>query len=198
MRKTLISATLLLVLTMPALSHVQARYLPRDADGDGEASIYSLILNERYAADPDKSVVVVDKTFGAPDMERELNRDDLQARLSPLSQATVESYKGKNKEPLRLKGFQNVKAKYLLMTEGELKEFFEKDVLSGWESFRQKYPDAVGVVQLSRVGFNPEGTEALVSILYSCGEVCGEGSFILLTKTGSGWRIAKSVVVVIA
>jgi hypothetical protein len=193
---SLVLATILLISAAPALSPV--RVVCATADGDEEAAVYSTILNERFAKNPDKSVVVADRTFGAPGLAMELDREYLKARLSPLSQATIESYKGRNKEPLHLKGFANAKVKYSLMTEGEWEELFEKDILSGWKSFRQRYADAAGVVRLSRVGFNPEGTQALVLLLYGCGEVCGEGTFILLTKEEGGWRIEKSEVVVVA
>lgn len=195
---SLVLATLLTILAAPAPSPVQAMCASRDTDGDEEASVYSTILNERYAKNPDKFIVVVEKTFGAPSLARELDSEYRKARLSPLSQATIESYKERNKEPLRLKGFANAKVKYSLMKDDEWEELFEKDILSGWKSFRQRYPDAVGVVRLSRVGFNPEGTQALVLLLYGCGEVCGEGTFILLTKAEAGWRIEQSVVVVVA
>jgi hypothetical protein len=58
------------------------------------------------------------------------------------------------------------------------------------EGMSAKYPDAFGVVGLSRVGFNAEMNKAVVYISQgSCGLGCGEGTCMMLVKEDCKWKV---------
>jgi hypothetical protein len=69
-----------------------------------------------------------------------------------------------------------------------------------WAGFRHAYPGAWGYSVLSKVAFNSQHTEALMSVYQNCGEVCNSNEVIYLRRQGKEWRaierIAESVLVV--
>jgi hypothetical protein len=60
-----------------------------------------------------------------------------------------------------------------------------------WLAFRKHYPGAWGYVELSRIGFNPEHTQALVYSAHSCGDYCSSGDVWFLIRAGEDWTIAE-------
>ena len=58
-----------------------------------------------------------------------------------------------------------------------------------WDWFHQRYPAAQGLSRASRVGFSPDGEEALVELSYSCGWLCGHGEQVLLVREAGRWRV---------
>ena len=62
-----------------------------------------------------------------------------------------------------------------------------------WLAFRKHYPGAWGYVELSRIGFNPEHTQALVYSAHWCGSDCSSGDVWFLTRDGTNWTIAEKL-----
>lgn len=62
-----------------------------------------------------------------------------------------------------------------------------------WLAFRKHYPLAWGYVELSRIGFNPEHTQALVYVTHWCGDGCMSGDVWFLTRTGENWIVAETL-----
>jgi hypothetical protein len=65
----------------------------------------------------------------------------------------------------------------------------------GSEAFRAAFPKAGAVLSLSRAAFSPDGTLALVYGGYSCGGLCGNGSYYELAHTAEGWIVVSTVTV---
>ena len=49
-----------------------------------------------------------------------------------------------------------------------------------------------GLLTLSEIIFNKKHNRALVSYSFVCGELCGYGNVLVLTKVGEKWRIYKT------
>ena len=64
---------------------------------------------------------------------------------------------------------------------------------SFWAGFRRKYPRAWGYAALSKVGFNPQHTEALVAAFQICGEQCRSNEIIFLKRFGDDWRVIERI-----
>ena len=60
-----------------------------------------------------------------------------------------------------------------------------------WLAFRKHYPGAWGYMELSRIGFNPEHTQALVYSAHLCGTDCSSGDVWFLTRAGENWIISE-------
>jgi len=62
-----------------------------------------------------------------------------------------------------------------------------------WAGFRRKYPQAWGYAMLSKVGFNPRHTEALIGVFQVCGENCRSFESIFLKHYGKKWRVIERI-----
>src|SRR5580693_2613824 len=62
-----------------------------------------------------------------------------------------------------------------------------------WGRYYEKYPNAMGLLTLSRVGFNPDGNRAAFYISNSCGGLCGGGYFVIMEKVDSNWKVVQEV-----
>ena len=66
---------------------------------------------------------------------------------------------------------------------------------SRWTDFEDKYPGARGFVAFSRVGFNADGDEAIASMGYRCGDLCGAGGLYILVKEDGNWKVQEELMV---
>ena len=64
---------------------------------------------------------------------------------------------------------------------------------NGWADFYKLFPKAIGIVELSRVGFNKQENQAVFYISYLKGDLNAVGLYILLYKESSKWQIKKIV-----
>jgi hypothetical protein len=64
-----------------------------------------------------------------------------------------------------------------------------------WAESYKRYPDSVGLIVLSRVGFNAARNQAMVYIQHVCGGLCGTGHYVLLEKNADQWRVVKESMV---
>jgi hypothetical protein len=63
------------------------------------------------------------------------------------------------------------------------------------KDFRQAFPGASGIISLSRVGFDSNLHEAIVSSQFVCGFLCGQVRRHILRKTRDKWVVVQTVVV---
>lgn len=66
----------------------------------------------------------------------------------------------------------------------------ELDLLSG---FDKAYPGAWGRLRMSRVGFNPAHTEALVQASFMCGVLCNSDEILFLRRIGRQWTVVERI-----
>jgi len=100
------------------------------------------------------------------------------------------AYQARNTQPARLKDEFNVSVDYVLVDKDKAMRLIAQD--SGdMKHFNKKYrgSDPVGLVGLSRVGFNSDSTRALVYAAHHCGDHCGDGMFVLLVKENGEWKV---------
>jgi hypothetical protein len=80
-----------------------------------------------------------------------------------------------------------------LLTQEEVDELRPLDEASGWKLFYEKYPDSVGFIHLSRVGFNADLSQALVYIARYHYEQPLLGGYYLMTRQDGRWVIESSL-----
>lgn len=59
-----------------------------------------------------------------------------------------------------------------------------------WIAFTKRYPDAWGLLGVSRIAFNQNRSQALVETNHACGNQCATRDIWVLTRAGRTWRIA--------
>lgn len=109
----------------------------------------------------------------------------LRTQLKGLQKATVVDFVAKNKHthsvPPRL-----TRNNHLICLDGKKSERLFRDN-KGWERFRERYPESRGILEFSRVGFNPGLTQALVYLGMQFHWTVGEGGFWLYTRLKRRW-----------
>jgi hypothetical protein len=61
----------------------------------------------------------------------------------------------------------------------------------GWDDFERTNKLARGTISMSRIGFDPERSEALLYAAYVCGSLCGHDMFVFLKREASGWIVVR-------
>jgi hypothetical protein len=75
--------------------------------------------------------------------------------------------------------------------EKEANLHFANEETSGfWLAFRNRFPGAWGYVELSRIAYNSEHTQALVHSIHRCGSRCESGDTWLLRRDSETWSVA--------
>lgn len=155
-----------------------------------EYAVYSTLIGEQYLRDKIKLVVIAGTTAGVDSAL--VLPDNLLEHLAPLSRATYDDYLGKNNRPYKLGNSFSVRVKYVIVDFGDVEKLFERtNVDDGWKEFYRLYPDSRGYVAFSRVGFDREMDEALVSMSLMCNSLCGEGRMFLMKKRDGRWEVEK-------
>jgi hypothetical protein len=62
-----------------------------------------------------------------------------------------------------------------------------------WIAFANKYRGAWGMLGVSRIAFNPNRSQALVSTYHACGNSCVNRDAWFLTRSGTRWKIAERI-----
>ncbi|HTU65891.1 MAG TPA: hypothetical protein VMF52_08075 [Steroidobacteraceae bacterium] len=71
-----------------------------------------------------------------------------------------------------------------------IRAFFAKDrrIPPGWEGFEKEFGTR-GYLTATRPVYSADRTRAIISLGSHCGELCGSGRVIELTRTTDGWRV---------
>jgi hypothetical protein len=73
-----------------------------------------------------------------------------------------------------------------------------KAILESWPQFRERFPDAKGLMRISHVAIDDDEEMALVYAGLWCGGTCGGGYLFLLAKRKDGWRVVQDQVLWVA
>jgi hypothetical protein len=103
----------------------------------------------------------------------------------------VDDYKNKNAKVYKLENKFLIPHTVILISSKELNEIFQNE--TGWNAFYEKYPNSPGTIQISRVGFNSNQTQAILYFGYQRGFLSGEGFRIFLTKDEGKWKVEEEV-----
>lgn len=158
-------------------------------------------VGEDRVGKPISQIVVVNRT--------ESDKDDLDEQLDPvdmppggiekflrkqapsLRAATISSFHQANAEQAQLLPHLDLPLQYQLLSVEKIGSIL-KDI-SSWIDYYKRYPGAQGYLALSRVGFSSDGRQALLYATNRCGGMCATGSYIVMEKHGSAWKVVKEV-----
>src|SRR6266571_3244140 len=100
-------------------------------------------------------------------------------------QPLIEDYVAKNKRKLVLERKFDL-PQYALIGPKEIKAIQERSRVADGFPF-----NASVIFHVSAVGFNREGTRALVYVGHNCGSLCGGGGYHFLVKRDGRWQVDK-------
>jgi len=149
-----------------------------------EPAIYSALINDQLGVD--FSYLMGDPIIIINSSKYETIEDGyLLSELKSVDKATLEDFKTANQisQPLGMQLSVNKAYEYIAWPTDE----------NGWTEFEQKYPDAISITTLSKVGFNKRLDQALVYMAYYCGNECGSANIYFLVREGDIWKVEGSV-----
>jgi hypothetical protein len=155
-----------------------------------EYAVYSALIQQNpIGYDLGASILIREQTISDLEM-----LDSALERASPLPAGLVDSYRSRNAASYTLDPNLDVDLEYALMPEDEFTRIFLRRG-SVWTRFQEAYPEAEGIVFFSRVGFGANGDDALVTMGYRCGDLCGAGGLYLLAREDGGWQVQDALII---
>jgi hypothetical protein len=153
-------------------------------------AVYSAVLSDpRYLERSVKLLLIKDRTFTYDPTVL----GDLVAQVPGTRDDTVKDFALKNREVRRLENRFKLDLITSILNSDDFDEMMARDLYEGWRVVHENYPNSSGVISLSSVGFNREGTQAIVYIRRGCGPTCGESKLFVLTKDSGVWSVQSNV-----
>jgi hypothetical protein len=116
----------------------------------------------------------------------------LQKEAPSLRAITISNFHRANEKRAELAPHFHLPLPYQLVTAEKVGSVL-KDSPDDWIEYYKRYPGAQGYMRLSRVGFSPDGKQALFYSSNWCGGHCASGSYVIMEKRGAGWKVIKEV-----
>lgn len=152
--------------------------------GVEELAVYSALINDQLSVD--FSYLMGDPILIVTSSEYETIEDNyLLGELKSVDKDTLEDFKTTNQVSQGLDMPLSVNKPYEYIT-------WPTDENS-WAEFEQKYPNAITITTLSKIGFNKKFDQALVYMAYFCGNECGSANIYFLVREGDTWTVKGSV-----
>jgi hypothetical protein len=168
-----------------------------DRVSEDEYAVFSTVIEKLYIQRRSASFIVIsNETESGPQPQPGKgpvigvsSPEEMKAALQNFSELTA-AYQASTAEPAKLKHNFNLSVDYTLVSKKKALAQLAKQH-GETTQFSKSYPgsETVGLVGLSRVGFNADHTQALLYAVHWCGNGCGDGLFVLLRKEANQWNI---------
>ncbi|MFT4580310.1 MAG: hypothetical protein ACI915_004147 [Gammaproteobacteria bacterium] len=160
---------------------------------DIEYQIISAALNHGTGEANDEIIIDV-ATAGGDFRVDGADRDHttLAEELGATVKALRESLR-LNRRSYTLQTELKTKATYQLLETSRRSEIFNnEDPTINWQQFRRQFPDAAGIIRVSRPGIDETTKTALVYVEFECGAECGSGRALNLAQQSDGtWAVVS-------
>jgi len=139
---------------------------------------------QQHGNDPKTAKVrVVNETFARPDPGKVIPLDV----VSLGSEEMGRDFYRKNRKRFPLKAEFQTAVNVELVSNS----YAEKVSWSGFDPRTKTDLDSLGVIALSRPGFNHDRSAAILYYWLRCGGVCGQSGWVSLKRTAGQWHIEK-------
>lgn len=166
-------------------------------DAEDEYAVYSSLIVSLFGDSKEQSLVVrrlsrnsAIRDFADPNIRLVVKSD-----FPKLDYKTLDDFVSKNAKSYELSAQRfDLQGKIILATDADSDRVIAgaKTCEASWKRFYRAYPTAKGHMIVTRVGFNPEKTQAFVYADYwsTCKE--GEGQFYFLENVGGSWKVTRT------
>ncbi|MEL7147737.1 MAG: hypothetical protein AAFO69_15285 [Bacteroidota bacterium] len=141
-----------------------------------KAEIYTHVLNEflePLSEDSKRNMLVVNHRVKKLTSKRKFEDPKLK---SLLRKSRLQLIAGR----IRSKDIK-VSKEVVLLSPAEIDGFFKTDIGEGWKTFYQRYPAALGIVQMSRPVFSRADGLAMIYVSHQGGPLFGSGELWLIS-----------------
>jgi hypothetical protein len=186
----------------------QEKTIPGDvaqSTAGDETRVYSAVFADIFQATQETQIMIVDHTsIGVPPgmwAVTSVKGPDTTKFMAKVAVDAQQDYQLKNKQSVQLPGPCHIAPQCALYNVVDLTGIVGMDkakMEKGWKEFNKRYPNAPGIFVVSRIGFNRDHTEAVMYAAKACGNLCGDGQYVWLTKRDGAWSVAGQTTVWIA
>ncbi|MFC2065182.1 hypothetical protein ACFLXB_08830 [Chloroflexota bacterium] len=157
-----------------------------------EELVYAALLQSEYSSN---LYVLMNKTqtelLGMADVE---TIQMIEKSLNDLSSDTLADFRARNDESHLIRTSMILGTRYNLFSTEDMQNLFRENQ-NGWDIFYDRFPEAPGIITLSKVGFNDEMDQALVYLGIQSHWLAGAGTYYLLTRKDGNWFVLQEVMI---
>ena len=160
-----------------------------------EHKVYSSIIRALFGDDKGQSLVIrrLSRNSAIRDFKDGSDRVVVKSDFPKLDYQTLDDFVDKNGKSYELSiEYFNTASKIILVADTEKVTSGAQTCEAHWKRFYRAYPTAKGYMIFTRVGFNPEKTQAFVYVDYWSNCRKGEGQFYFLERDGESWKVSRT------
>ncbi len=158
---------------------------------DDEYAVYAALIEDRYLEEGVDLIVIRDRTTFFP-LGPDVTYEQVSQDVPALEEDTYADFLAVNEESVPLDPSLDLGFDYTLVSLQDLEEFLGGGAWS-YDAFYERFPNSQGLMELSRVGFNADHTQALVYVGNQYDLLGGEGVYVLLRKESGDWLVESDL-----
>jgi hypothetical protein len=145
-------------------------------------------LNEK--SDSLKSIVLIDKTlWHASGVKGEPYKDFINKDFNLLDSSTYSDFLNKNEYSQSIDSVKLLKQNIIYISDSVWINIFKN---GGWKKFYKCFPNSLGFVEFSSIGFNSNKTQALIYYRQMSDFSYGNGFYLLYNLENGNWYKKQS------
>ena len=163
-----------------------------------EYAVYSALIRKSFLEDGVKLLVIQNRTlfYANPDYLKgttsEQRVQEMKCYYPAVDESALRDFESKHLKSSEIVPNFDLPVKYVLANKDEIVESLNEKASPGRYLFYQRYPDARGLIALSRVGFNQGRDQAFVRVEFTFCPLCGHGDRVFLKKESGKWTVADT------
>ena len=180
-----------------ATSSVQS--LAPETEAADQSAVYSAALTQLFQDEHPKLLVIRNRTlcYDNPDYLKTTTADqrvqEMKRDFPAVDESTLRDFDAKQLTPSEIIAGFTLPVKYVVMKDNYFVGTTDQNPERRFREFARRFPDARGIVSLSRVGFNDTRDQALVRVEFAC-PLCGFGDRVFLKKQSGKWVVVDTFV----
>ena len=155
-----------------------------------EYTVLSAVIAHGLPPDT-REIVIAAQTTGDPSAlaRPDANIDELEKKLE-TPPGLLATWVALNRASSALETRLVLTPRYELLEDTLRGKIFDgDDPVAAWKRFHKHFPQAPGLLRVSRVALDEARMNALVYVEFACGADCGTGRLIRLNKSNGSWQV---------
>lgn len=178
------------LLSLALCACTQAHFASKLDLPSADADVYGAVLDTMSFAGGKRAtqLVVIDSTCTVQPQDLELDE------LPGVDHATMSDFQQRNSESRSVEYLSApaLSIPVVLVTNQTLHSFLHNGPEPFWAEFYRRYPGSNGSISFSSIGYNADGTVALLVVDRSCATLCGEISDVVVKRERGRWHVVFS------